>query len=313
MDEWLKVVSATAAVFAVVILGFGIRRAKLLTTEADESLLKLVIWVLVPALILHILIDNEAMRQPANLLIPPVIGFGAVAVGIGLAWWVAHLLGAKIGLDTPAKQRTFAVSVGIFNYGYIPIPLAEALHDQSTLGVLFVHNVGVDVAMWTLGVGVLSRRLGKGWWKGVINPPLIAIVVAVSLNFLNAGEVMPRFVERAIGMLAVCAIPIALIMIGATMADHFKSSDLKSGHRMMATASVLRLGLLPLFFLLAASVIPMSDELSNVVHLQAAMPAAIFPIVLARVYGGDVRTAVRVSLITSIISLVTMPMWLAAG
>jgi hypothetical protein len=35
MDEWLKVVSATAAVFAVVILGFGIRRAKLLTTEAD--------------------------------------------------------------------------------------------------------------------------------------------------------------------------------------------------------------------------------------------------------------------------------------
>jgi hypothetical protein len=43
------------------------------------------------------------------------------------------------------------------------------------------------------------------------------------------------------------------------------------------------------------------------------MPAATFPIVLARHYGGDPGVGVRVALGTAVVSLVTIPLWVPAG
>ena len=63
-----------------------------------------------------------------------------------------------------SNRRTFVFSVGIHNYGYLAIPLVSLLFggagsDNPTLGVLFIHNVGVEMAFWTLGVMVISG----GW------------------------------------------------------------------------------------------------------------------------------------------------------
>jgi hypothetical protein len=43
------------------------------------------------------------------------------------------------------------------------------------------------------------------------------------------------------------------------------------------------------------------------------MPAATFPIVLARHYGGDPGVGVRVALGPAVVSLVTIPLWVPAG
>jgi malate permease and related proteins len=54
-------------------------------------------------------------------------------------------------------------------------------------------------------------------------------------------------------------------------------------------------------------------ELQRVLVLQAAMPAAVFSIVMARHYGGDAATALRVVLATSLLGLITIPLWLRFG
>jgi malate permease and related proteins len=54
-----------------------------------------------------------------------------------------------------------------------------------------------------------------------------------------------------------------------------------------------------------------SGELRRVLYIQAAMPSAVFPIILARHYGGDPATAVRVVVATSVLGLITIPLWLA--
>ena len=55
------------------------------------------------------------------------------------------------------------------------------------------------------------------------------------------------------------------------------------------------------------------DNLGVVVILQAAMPAAVFPIVLVRMYDRDTTTALRVVLPTSIAGIALIPAWLAVG
>jgi predicted permease len=57
----------------------------------------------------------------------------------------------------------------------------------------------------------------------------------------------------------------------------------------------------------------LSLELKQVILIQAAMPAGILPIVLARHYGGDASVAVKVVLVTTLCSIVTMPFWIRIG
>ena len=114
-------------------------------------------------------------------------------------------------------------------------------------------------------------------------------------------------------MLGACAIPTALLLTGATVADYFRDAQLVRGIRVIIASWALRLGIIPVMFLALASVVPCSLQLKQVMALEAAMPAAVFPIILARHYHGHVVTAVRVVIGTSLLSLITMPLWLSAA
>jgi predicted permease len=62
-----------------------------------------------------------------------------------------------------------------------------------------------------------------------------------------------------------------------------------------------------------AKFLPCSIELKRVILLQGAMPSAVLPIVLAKHYGGDPRTALQVVIGTSLAGLVTIPLWIDFG
>jgi predicted permease len=108
-------------------------------------------------------------------------------------------------------------------------------------------------------------------------------------------------------------VPLALLLIGAIMADELPQLRTAAGWRVMSVATLLRLGLFPLLFLAMARWLPITPDLQRVLVLEAAMPAAVFPIVMARHYRGDAATALRIVLSTSLVSLVTMPLWLRLG
>lgn len=313
MSQWHTMLTAVAAIFLIVGIGAAARRANWLTDQADQTLFALVVRVLLPALILDHVIGNPALEEARNLWLPPIIGFGTVILGCAAALGAAHLFGPALGLHTAPQRRTFAVSTGIYNYGYVPLPLAIALFDQRTVGVLFVHNLGVEIALWSIGLVMLSGGFAPGWWRRLINPPILAIAAALVLNGVGAERVIPAFVTQVLGMLGACAIPMGLLLIGATVCDFAREAKLIAGVRVIAGSALLRLGLLPVAFLALAWSVPGSVELKRVMVMEAAMPAAVFPIILARHYFGDVSTAVRVALGTSLLSLLTMPLWLSAG
>ncbi|MBE0540264.1 MAG: AEC family transporter [Verrucomicrobia bacterium] len=309
MNEFSTVLSAVVPVFGIAAVGLMIRKLNWLTEEADQSLLRVNVNLLLPCLILDAAIGNPALSKLSNLLLAPLVGFGTVALGVVLALASRRLH----GLTERRAQRTFAVSVGMYNYGYVPLPLALLLFDKETAGVLFVHNVGVELGLWTLGVMLLTGgSLGRDW-RRIVNAPLIAIVLAVMLNALGWHTHVPQVVLTAVHWLGQCAIPMALILIGAIVADHLHEFHSASGWRVIGTAVWLRIGVLPVLFLLLAKYLPGSLELKRVMVLEAAMPAAVFPIIMARHYHGDPPTALRVVIGTSAVGLVTIPLWIKFG
>lgn len=308
MSEFMTVLEAVIPVFGIALIGLVIRKLNWLTEEADHSLLRVNINVLFPCLILDAALGNPALSRLDNIVLAPAVGFATVAIGLFLALWFCRFN----GLRGSPEEGTFAVSVGIYNYGYVPLPLALVLFGNETAGVLFVHNVGVELAMWTLGVMLFTRGAGRDWRK-FVNAPLIAIVVALVANASGLHEFVPNVARTTLHWLGQCAIPMSLILIGAVVADYLVDFHAGWDWKVMGTAIGLRIVLLPVLFLLLARYLPASVELKRVIVLEAAMPAAVFPIVMSRHYGGDPPTALRVVIATSLVGMVTIPLWIRFG
>jgi predicted permease len=303
------VLNAVIPVFCIAIIGMLLRNRKWLTEDADRSLFKVTVNVLMPALIFDSVLHNQALKQIGNVVLAPIVGFCSIAIGM----LVAMALARTSGLKDRKALATFVLCAGIYNYGYVPVPLVRELFPADTLGVLFAHNLGVEIAFWTLGLMALGAVGSGNVWRNMINAPVLAIFISLALNFTGADKFIPDFVLLTARLLGYCAVPMGLILIGATMADHLHEFRSGWGWRVIITSCLVRLGVVPVIFLLIARYLPCSIELKRVIVVQAAMPAATFPILLARHYGGEPSTALRVVIGTSVASLVTTPLWIRFG
>lgn len=296
-------------VFALIGIGTGLRRARWLTEEADTSLLKLVVNFLYPCLIFENVLGNAALRDPSNLALAPLTGFTLMSGCILLGLVAARTLGLKKG----EGLRTFAFAVGINNYGYIPIPLMASLFGQDSVGLLLVHNVGCEASIWTVGIFVLSGLSFREGWRKLINAPVIALIIAVTANLLHLGPLMPKVALDILHQCAVCAIPLGLILIGGTLEHYVNQPRDLIAPRIITAACALRLGIFPLLYLAFAKFLPCTPELKRILIVQGAMPTGILLIVIARHYGGHPLTAVRVAIGTTLLGILTIPLWLQLG
>jgi predicted permease len=308
MSYW-QLLALVVPVFALIAIGVVVRRVHWIEGEAETSLIRLVVNLCYPALIFESVAGNAALRSPGNLLLPPLVGFGITFLGIRAGLIVAKLIGLQVGTGL----RTFALAVGITNYGYLPLPIMEGIWGADSRGVLLVHNVGVEAALWTVGLLVLSGESLRTGWRRLVSPMMITLVLAVVFNLAGLTPHLPRVATDAIHSLGVCGVPLGLIMTGVSLANFLDEPRHLFDAKIAGAAAALRLGVLPLALLLLAKYLPCSVELKRVIIVQAAMPVAMVSVIVARLYGGHPRTAVQIVLGTTAVGIFTIPLWISAG
>jgi predicted permease len=305
--EYLSILSVAVPVYLTMAAGALARKTGLLRVEADVSLMKLSVMMLTPALIIERVVGNPAVMSLPPVLVAAGLGYGLVALGIALTYFLAPLIGLKKG----EGRRTFSVACGLQNYGFVAIPIVTALFpDKGTLGVLFTFTLGVELACWTAGVGLLTG-LNKAPWRLALNAPVITILISLVLNFTGLHAHVPQIAHKTFTMLGACAVPLAVLLIGASIADLWGQDAMQ--WKVAVVSPILRLGIIPIAFLAVACYLPISLELKRVIVVQGAMPSAVFNIMIARLYGGHASTAVQVVMATTLVSCVTTPLVIAWG
>jgi len=305
--------AAIAPVFIIMFAGLVARRRGILSAEADASLMRIYINLLYPCLIATKILGNDALHQAANLWVPPLLGAATMAVGFLFCWGGARLLRLPRGSST----RTFTYVTGVYNYAFTAIPIVGSLFGAKALGVLFIFNLGVELMFW-VGTGlILSNNTGVNIWRRIFNVPVVTVIVSAALNLVHFRESVPPSLEwvwKALEMMGDSAIPLALILTGAVIADFLGDArPTWADARSFGGACFLRLGFLPLTFLAAAYWLPCTVELKQVLVIQAAMPAGMFPVALCKHQGGDVGMAVQIVIGTTAMALFTMPYWVSWG
>jgi predicted permease len=223
-------------------------------------------------------------------------GLGLAYVMLGACGLTAWLLARRVlSLSRPSTGALMA-SVMQANTGYVGLPFVLALlgsHQLST-GVAYdilVTNPVLFLAVFGVGAAFGSRAgegLGQRLRAFVLrNPPLLAVVAAI---LAPAGAAPDSLVDVS-RALVIAFVPLGFFAVGVTLAQEAEEGAVAfppSLTRPVAAAVGIRLLLAPALLVgLAAPLIALPDAYL----LQAAMPTGINTLVVAHVYGLDLRIA----------------------
>ena len=300
------VIASVLPVYLLIVAGAVLRWAGVVRKEHDEGIMRAVYTVMLPSYMLDKILGSSVLKSGSVVFSAMGLGFGLIMAGI----LVGLLVGKIIGLEKGTGMRTFALAAGTQNFGFTAAPVVEILWSTGALAMLFVHNIGVELAMWSVGVMIMSGERGIRWQK-LVNGPVVAVAVGLVLVGLGWDDSITGAPRKAMSMIGVGAFPLGIVITGCTIMDLVATE--KPNLRIVLGASVVRLALAPLVFLSAAKFLPIATELKQVIVVQAAMPAAMTPIILARLYGGRPAIAVQIVVITTALSLFSLPWIITLG
>ena len=117
---------------------------------------------------------------------------------------------------------------------------------------------------------------------------------------------MPLFLEHTIRGVGGCTTTVSMVLIGTKLAEVKLKSILDWG---IVKYTVIRLFFIPLLVFLSCRLFSVDPMLLGVSVLLAGMPAGSTTAILAAKYGGDYIFATKCVVVTTLLSLVTIPLW----
>jgi malonate transporter and related proteins len=295
---------AIVPVFGVIAIGFIAKRLKVVPDSAWPAVNSFGYWMLYPAFLFSTVAGAD-FSGPETLpfLACLIAGFGAAA-----AWGLSLRLAFKS--DGPAFTSVFQGSVR-WN-GFIMLASAPALYGPQGTAlvalafgpvVAFVNLISVSVlARW--GDNDVKPTIGGAIGEIARNPLVIASLVGVIANLTGFTKMMGPSAE-AIALLGRAALPIALVSVGAALS--FSGLTKAPLHLALGIASKLLVA--PILMLAIGHLMGLPPLFIAVVVGLASMPSAPASYVLAREMGGDAPLMAGIVTATTLLALITIPLW----
>ncbi|MBP6343068.1 MAG: AEC family transporter [Candidatus Omnitrophica bacterium] len=298
---------AMGQIFLLGFLGYMLVRRKFLDAKGLEVLSGLVIGVALPAFNFSQIIEHFNPQGFTNWWIFPLLGFAVVFGGIILA-------SAVLVFRPKFKARKeFKALIGFQNSGYMPLMILSAFPQSPEVVGLTIYVilslVGFDILLWSLGVWLMTgSETGKFDFRKLINPPMLATLLAVSLMFVGIGQKIPMTVFSPVKMLGNCLLPLVMLVLGG----NFALTNLKNVRLADAASVVLtKLFLYPALMILFVGALGVSRMIGFFLVLEAAVPCANSLSVIARYYKTPNQDFINQSLfLTNLLSVITIPVFL---
>lgn len=303
--------TAIVPVVITVAIGYLFRRKNWVDQNIQAGLMRLVIWVFTPALIIDRVLDNPLLKDFSVVWKVVSAGFLSVTLGMFLAVFCARFF----GISDAKRRRAFGYCCGVYNYGYVALPICMSLCPPETVGLMLLFNSSIEVAIWSIGVAIVNGSVRPAELaKSVVNPIFFSMLFCLACNFTGFSPHVPEWVFGSAKSLGGCMIPCGILLVGMALPVLMNGFRLRDDPAISVGALVMRLLLIPALMTASALFIPaLPQDLRYVLIIQSGMPTAMIPIVVLQYYGGDARLALRIVLSTSAVCVITLPVWIKTG
>lgn len=223
-----------------------------------------------------------------------------------VAYYEQHLAG---NAEKIARHRVFSMAAVFGNVGFLGVPLLEVLMPgaKETLIYSAVFIVSMNSICWTLGLTLLTGQ--KKYIKVkklVLNPPFIAFLVAFPLFLTNAQ--LPAVVDTGIEFLGRMTTPLAMLILGMRFATENPKNLFKDPGVYFAV--LVKLVVFPLCVFLITHWLPIDYSIKTALFILSCMPTATVVLSLAEIHKRGQKAAANVILLSTIFSMITVPLLL---
>ncbi len=206
----------------------------------------------------------------------------------------------------PSKQKTIlAYCLTSPNAAFIGLPIIDSFYGSEGVLLLAAFMIPLSCFMYFFSYRLFlpQGEARPPLWRQLLHPTLVAIFIG--LIFMSFQIQPPRLVLETTQLLASCTTPIALLPIGAILADiDLRSTFFRAGFWF----SALRLIVIPLFAMVLAWGLGASPMVVGVITLLFGMPAAISSTALATAHKGDVVYSSKIIVLSTVLSMLTLPL-----
>ena len=302
---FLTIFNQVAILFGLIVVGYIVRKLKILNNELNRGISKLVLQVTLPALIIKSMqfsFSREVMLGSIQIILLSLLAHG---VAIGISFLYTRLLGYK-----GSKADVYRFMLIFSNVGYMGYPIIKVIYGD--LGVFYtaLFNIPFNILLWTLGVYIMSNNSSKktkdiNYIKILTNPGIIAVFVGFTLFLLSVK--LDYIVFETLNLLGETTVPLSMLIIGSMLAE-VPIREVFNDIGLVAI-SFIRLIIIPLAVGLVIYSIGVRGMLLGVPIFISAMPAAANTAIFATIYDAEPHLASKGVFITTLLSMITIPLF----
>ncbi|MBI4235135.1 AEC family transporter [Candidatus Peregrinibacteria bacterium] len=304
----LNIFFIIAPLFLIIFGAATAQRFKNFPEEWTKVLNSLALNIGLPALIFTSLTkDTFNFNQNSELIL-------ANSAFILSILFITYIFGKILKLETKTLKTLF-ICIAFSNIGFLGIPILYQLKGESVLPVLSMI-LGIYVFwIFTAGVGYLEYHnntrkrdiLKKVAIKLCKNQLLITVILSITLSIFQIK--IPEMIKTAASMITASVTPVVLVVIGLFIGKS-KIGKIKEWLP-VGIFSLETLMALPAFFYFGLILFQISPANFSTSIIEAAMPLAITPFALADEYNLHKEFIARSIVISTILSVFTLPFWIS--
>ena len=287
--------------FIMIFMGFIIVKAKLLKAEDSKILSVIVLYLIIPCVIINAFQVDYTPQTVKGLLIALV---GSVMTQVILLI-VVSILGRVFHLN-----EVEVASIYYSNSGNLIVPIVTFILGKEWVLYGCVFMSVQLVFIWTHCKKIISRESVYDWRKIVLNINMISIAIGIVL-FLTRIH-LPAIINNTLSAVGSMIGPASMIVTGML----FAGMDFRQifANKRIYFVTFLRLIAVPLMALVLLKISHLADlsadgpTLILIVFLAVITPSASTVTQMCQVYGNDSRYASAINVVTTLASIVTMPL-----
>ncbi|NYB51527.1 MAG: AEC family transporter [Methanobacteriaceae archaeon] len=285
------------AIILMIIIGYICRRTGFLKAEDARILNKIVVYLAIPSLIFLAMYSADL----SNIQNFGTITLICLLVGI-ICGIIAYGFSRIRGYSSKTRWSVVAAST-MFNSGFLGYPVCLGVFGTAGLVRAIFYDLGTIILFISFGVFFLTIYGGNYQdiiKRSILFPPLLAVTLGVLANIFHfpLGSLATSVLDYFDG----AAIPLIMISLGLSL--EFKG--IKEYFDAASFVSAIKLVISPLIALFIVSLVGLSGLDRTVTIVEAAMPSAMFTLVLAITYDLDVKVAAACIFLSTALSMISI-------
>lgn len=289
--------------FFAIALGYYLNKKDIFTKEVNQKLSSFIIRFATPCLIVSSV--TSISNQENNV----AIQFLIIGLFIYLMIPCFSLLLSSIIPCFKNKKYTYSCMFIFSNCGFMALPIIQSLFGNEAIFYNTLLHMPYNLLFFTLGSYMLSKDGKNNFkfnFKSLFSPGIIASIIAIILFFFKIK--LPDCISDSLNFVGSCVTPLSMISIGVSIACYPLKEIVMN--KELYLMSFIRLIIIPLISYFVISMFITNSTIIQIVTIGLAMPAGSLVAMGANEYHGDVKTASFGVALSTLLSMITIPIML---